>query len=314
MIIKGKRIAILGATSHIAKGLINNFLDDENFVLHLFSRSPKRIYDFFKSINRELGKNNIVHKNYGDFLKHSYDAIINCVGIGTLRNHGDFSDYFFVNEKFDNLCIWYLQKINPKATYVSFSSGAIYGRDFSLPAQGDTANNILVNNIQKEDYYAIMRINSEAKHRSLSHLNIVDLRVFSYFSRFIDMTDGYFITDILDCILRKKILYTDKSDMVRDYLHPDDLFQAIKLCLGTKKINSAFDLMSRMPIKKKVVLDYFSQQYSLKYEFRKSARKSPTGGKNNYYSRYKKALQFGYRPRFNSLEVIKEESKYILGE
>ncbi|MFA6919230.1 MAG: NAD-dependent epimerase/dehydratase family protein [Patescibacteria group bacterium] len=308
-----KNIAILGATSHIAKGLINNFLNDGNVILHLFTRSHQKVADFLESIGRLSGGDYIIHEGYEDFLKLSYDVVINCVGTGTMkRMHGDYSSYFTITEKCDNLVIEYLLR-NTKALYIDFSSGSVYGRGFSEPAGENTTNNIKVNHVSIEDYYSIARLNSEAKHRSLDKLNIVDLRIFSYFSRFIDLSDGYFITDIMESIKDKKILTISSQDFIRDYLHPQDLYSMILKCFNIGKINSSFDVNSSKPVTKKEMLDYFSSVYGLEYQISETMEStSSTGIKNVYYSKYDNAKTVGYKPSFSSMDAIVQESKYIL--
>ena len=310
---KKTKIAILGSTSHIAKGLINNFLNSGEFSLHLYTRSPDKLRSFLGAIGKSTEKGCVIRKGYNDFLKCSYDVIINCVGVGTLNKlQGDYTKYFMVTEKYDNLVIEFLLK-NPDALYISFSSGAVYGRGFSAPVEEDTVNRIRVNHIITDDYYSIARLNSEAKHRAFKDLNIVDLRIFSYFSRFIDLTDGYFITELLDCILNKKVFEINDVNFVRDYLHPKDLYSAIRKCMDAEKINAAFDITSAKPVEKREILDYFSLKYGLKYNVSKSFKHvSATGVKNIYYSKYNKALGIGYKPKFSSMDAIKQESKYIL--
>ena len=39
--------------------------------------------------------------------------------------------------------------------------------------------------------YALSKINSEIKHRKLKHLNIIDLRLFSFFSRFMNLKSKF---------------------------------------------------------------------------------------------------------------------------
>ena len=56
-----KKIAILGATSQIAKGLILNFMKSKRVELFLFARFPKKIKDFLKVTS--LG----VHRHIYDF-------------------------------------------------------------------------------------------------------------------------------------------------------------------------------------------------------------------------------------------------------
>ncbi len=311
---KKTKIAILGATSHIAKGLVNNFLQDGEFDLHLYARSPDKVRRFLNVIKKSAGKKSVIRNGYADFLKYSYDVVINCVGIGTLNKFkGDYSKYFTVTEKFDNLAVEYLQNVNSDALYISFSSGAVYGRKCQSPAQENTENCLRVNHIIPQDYYAISRLNAEAKHRSFKNLKIVDLRLFSYFSRFIDLTDGYFITELLNCILEHKIFMTDSANFTRDYLHPKDLHSAVIKCMKIGKINAAFDIVSAKPVSKKEIIDYFSAAYGLKYKISRRLKAiSATGKKNIFCSKYNNAKKIGYKPAFSSMDTIQQESKYIL--
>lgn len=313
---KKSKIAIFGSTSHIAKGLINNFLQSGEFSLHLYTRSADKVRSFIASIGKSIGKDCVIHEGYNDFLKCSYDVVINCVGVGTHNKlQGDYTQYFTVTEKYDNFVIGYLLDRCPDALYISLSSGVVYGREYSAPVEENTVNSIRVNHVTAADYYGIVRLNAEAKHRAFNGLRIVDLRLFSYFSRFIDLTDGYFITEVLDCIINKKVLLTDNLNIVRDYVHPEDLFSIIRKCMDAGKINAAFDVVSEKPVEKREILDYFSFEYGLKYEMNQSLdHVSATGSKNIYCSKYNKALEIGYKPKFSSMYAIKEESKYIINQ
>ena len=282
--------------------------------MHLYTRSRDKVHSFLGTIGKSANKDCIINEDYNDFTKYSYDVVINCIGVGTLNKlQGDYTRYFTVTEEHDNLIIEYLRNSRPDVLYISFSSGAVYGRQFSSPMEENTASSIRVNHITTEDYYAIARLNSEAKHRSFKNLKIIDLRVFSYFSRFIDLTDGYFITEVMDCILNKKVLITDNVNIVRDYVHPKDLFSIIRKCIDAGNINEAFDVTSSKPVEKIEILDYFSSEYGLRYEISRSfSHVSPTGSKNIYCSNYNNAARIGYKPAFSSMDTIKEESKYII--
>ena len=306
-------IAILGSTSHIAKGLINSFLLSQEFSLCLYTRTPDKVLAFLTTIGKAPDKDCVIHEGYNNFTKAYYDVIINCIGVGTQNKLGNnYSKYFTVTEKYDNLVIENL--LNDQGTlYISFSSGVVYGRGHSAPVEKNTANVIRANYVAAEDYYAIVRLNSEAKHRSFKNLKIVDLRLFSYFSRFIDLTDGYFITEMLDCILNNKVFVTNDVNIVRDYVHPEDLFSIIIKCMDSGNINTAFDVISAKPVDKTEILDYFSSEYGLKYEINKSLdHVSATGSKNIYCSSYNNAAGIGYKPEFSSMDAIAQESKYIL--
>ena len=307
-------IVIMGATSHIAKGLIDRFLRRGDNHLVLFSRSGDKVEHFLDAIGRPGKGNYTVCTDYQAFSSYSYDVIINCVGVETRNKHNcDFTRYFTVTEEFDGLALRYLQNTNPDALYVSFSSGAVYGKGFSTPADQCSANSIQVNRVVPEDYYGIVRINAEAKHRAHPGLRIVDLRIFSYFSRYINLADGYFITDVMEAVLDNKVLVTDSTDIVRDYLHPEDLFSMIVKCVHAGKINQAIDVNSSRPVAKQEILDYFTSEYGLKYQKRDfSENASATGAKSNYYSTCNRASQIGYVPQFSSMDTIKQEARFIL--
>ena len=99
---------------------------------------------------------------------------------------------------------------------------------------------------------------------------------------------------------------------MRDYIHPDDLFNIIEKCLNLKRINAAFDAYSLKPVEKKEILEFFSSQYSLKYKTEKSMNyHTVTGHKSIYYSLYKKAGEIDYQPQFSSMDTIRIEAEYL---
>jgi nucleoside-diphosphate-sugar epimerase len=141
----------------------------------------------------------------------------------------------------------------------------------------------------------------------------VDLRIFSYFSRYIDLTDGYFITQVLNAVLTGEVLETDAVDILRDYLHPDDLFAMVQKCLQVGRVNAAYDVCSKKPVRKKNVLGYFKEVYGLKVCLKSSMKHDgATGAKNVYCSTFRKAKKIGYRPRYSSLDTLKMEAGYLL--
>jgi nucleoside-diphosphate-sugar epimerase len=291
--------------------LIDNFLKKGIRELLLFSRSIDRTGDFLNSLKED--KSGVILKSgYQDFLDQSYDVVINCVGVGTPdKLAGQYWKWFTVIEKYDNLVLAYLQK-SPKTLYISLSSGVVYG-DFSRPSAKDGVNLLHVNHIQEKDYYSIVRLNAETKHRSFSDLNIVDLRLFSYFSRYIDVTDKYFLNDIIKAINTKSKFMTDSLNVVRDFIHPDDLLSLVRIFINIRSVNGAFDVYSANPVSKWEILDYFKTEYDLEYKITgQDEFRSGTGHKELYYSEYHKAEDLGFCPKYDSLSVIKNESGYLV--
>lgn len=307
------RICILGANSHIAKGLINNFLQVDYCSLILFTRSSDKTNLFISSLENIELKNITIKEGYEEFYDDYYDVIINCVGVGTSNKlDGKYWKWLTVTEEFDNKVIKYLQTKSSEALYISLSSGVVYGNGSSVPAQKDTCNQINVNHISPESYYSIARLNSETKHRAFSNLNIVDLRLFSYFSRYIDLSDNYLLTEIINNINTNNKFITNNQNIIRDYIHPKDLFTLILKCIEIKNINDVFDVYSAGTVEKFEILEFFKTYYKLDYKIIDKQMLSGTGLKNNYYSIFHKAEKIGYKPKFISLNVIEDESRYLI--
>lgn len=306
---RNKKIAILGATGHIAKSLIDGFCRADKYELFLFARSLDRFGKFLKSIPH----NNVSPKMFSEFNHAEYDVIVNCVGIGDpgkLKSAG--SSIFRLTETFDNMILDYLGS-HLEALYINFSSGATYGTDFSMPVDESSCTQLDINNITPMDFYGIAKINSEAKHRSLTDMNIVDLRVFGYFSRFINLETQYFMSEVISCVKHDKDFETGTENIIRDYVHPQDLMSLIEKCIAKQSLNDVFDVYSLKPARKFEILDYFSKQYGLKYTVKDNINiPTATGTKNHYYSNNKKAEKIGYLPQFTSLDSIIEETKAIL--
>jgi len=303
-------IAILGATGHIAKGLVDGFCKATGNRLHLFTRSPGILDDFLSSIHCGA---DISMDDYDAFHWHECNVIINCVGIGDPgKLKESAATIFSITETFDNLVLEYLDA-HPDALYINFSSGAAYGTDFSSPADEYARAAFQINNLEKNEYYGMAKACSEAKHRAAANLNIVDLRVFGYFSRFIDLKTSYLMTEAVNCIKDKKEFVTGPDDIMRDYVHPADLFALIGHCIKKHALNEVYDVYSLKPVGKFEMLDRFAREFGLKYTVTGGRNAvNATGIKSNYYSLNRRADGLGYKPQYTSLDGLVEETRAIL--
>ncbi|CAH1208468.1 hypothetical protein PAECIP111891_03225 [Paenibacillus allorhizoplanae] len=308
---ESKTIAILGATGHIAKNLIYYLSKEVNYNFVLFARNISKINDF-------LLENNLIQSNYTicnmeQFGLHSYDVIINCIGIvDSTKSKKDQQLVFTVTEEFDNLILAYLHE-HHQTLYINLSSGASYITEFEQPANKHTKTEIEINNILPIHNYGITKLYSEAKHRAYDNFYIVDLRVFSFFSRFIDLKSNFFLTDIIQCLQENRVFKTNDLDIVRDYIHPLDFVNLIKLCISKHHVNDVFDVYSLSPVSKFKLLEYFNTVYGLEIEIDSAhSVTSSSGNKNNYYSNYKKNTdKLAYEPLYTSMDCVKDEFKKI---
>lgn len=299
------KVAILGATSHIAKGLIFNLKANDSIELHCYARDFEKIISFAKLIDYK----NPILKSFAELDDDHLDVVINCIGITYTSAFNE--NIFELTELFDNIVIDYIRK-NPETTYINFSSGAVYGTSFSQPASLTTKTNIDVNTILSEDYYRIAKLNSEAKHRSLNGYNIIDLRIFGYYSRFIDLSKSYLMTSILSSIKENTTLKTSPNNIFRDYIHPVDLSNLVKVCFEAKTINEALDVKSKKPISKTEILSFFKQNYDLKFEIINDyGGHSATGEKLKYYSESANTAIINFEPEYSSIESISMETEEL---
>jgi nucleoside-diphosphate-sugar epimerase len=303
-------IAILGATSHIAKGLTDRFLSTGTIALTLYARAPEMVTAF---LNAGGWQGRAIVRDIREFPADTYDAVINCIGAGRpsqLQAMG--ASIFRITEIYDNLIIDYLHD-HPRSLYLNLSSGAVYGTTFAEPANDNTTSSIAVNHLTTADWYGIAKLHAEAKHRALPDLRIIDIRVFAYFSRFIDLQARFLLTDAINCIREKRVLETGPENIVRDYLHPEDLHGLVMTCIEAGARNDVFDAFSREPIAKFPLLDLLAVQYGLRYNVAEhSQAMTVTGLKMNYFSTSTKAGSIGYSPRHTSLDCIREEMQFLL--
>ena len=300
-----KKIALLGVTGYIGRSLVSEFFLEKNkYNLYLFSRSKSNI----KSLIRGATKDSTCSTHtYDEFNSLDYDVIINCTGVGdpsVLKKNP--SVIFKVTEEIDTLVIDYLIK-KPKTLYINLSSGAVYGDNFKNPLINETDSILHINKMSTSEYYAIAKINSEAKHRALSYLNIIDLRVFAFFSSFVDLNSSFLMSEIVRCIKNKKVFETNEENIVRDYIIPKDLFSLIQLVVRKEKMNDSFDVYSKKPVSKFELLDFLKNKYGLKYVIKKGTKTSISLFKKVYYSKDKKAESIGYTPEFSSIKGIENE-------
>lgn len=305
------RIAILGATSQIAKDLVLSFAANSQHELVLYARRPEVVVQW-------LAKANIAQHyaaaDFAAFTTHEhFDAILNFVGVGNPAQAAAMgASIFDVTLRYDEMALAYVQQ-HPNCRYIFLSSGAVYGSSFDAPVDANTKAVIAINNLQPQDWYAVAKLHAECRHRSLPHLPIVDIRVFNYFSRTQDMEARFLMTDIVRAIRDRMVLQTSSKYIVRDFLHPADFYQLVSVLLKAPAANAAVDCYSRAPIDKPTLLAAMQEKFGLQYEITEAtAGINATGSKPHYYSLSTRAEEFGYLPALTSLQGILEESVHAL--
>lgn len=298
-------IAILGATSQIAKDLIVSFSAAGDKHLHLFARRPDDVVNWLK-LTGLSGRYPV--DDFSGFGKHEFDAVINFVGVGNPAQAVAMGNVIFdITLRFDELVLNYLQA-HPACRYLFLSSGAAYGSNFHEPVNRNTQAVVAINNLMPHEWYGVAKLHAECRHRAHPELTIFDIRVFNYFSRTQDIAARFLITDILRAIRDQTVLKTSSDYIVRDFIHPSDFYKLVNALLAAPAANVAVDCYSRSPIDKPTLLAAMQEKFGLQYETTEtSAGVNATGSKPHYYSLNTRAADFGYQPAMTSLEGLLQE-------
>jgi nucleoside-diphosphate-sugar epimerase len=305
------RIAILGATSQIAKDLILSFCAQSSHELVLYARRPEVVSQWLTNVGL-VGR--YVVADFAAFsTDEHFDAILNFVGVGNPAQATAMgASIFDVTLKYDEMALDYVRQ-HPDCRYIFLSSGAAYGSSFDAPVDENTKAVIAINNLQPQDWYAVAKLHAECRHRSLPHLPIIDIRVFNYFSHTQDMDARFLITDIVRTIRDNTVLQTTSEYIVRDYLHPSDFYQLVNVLLAAPATNTVVDCYSKAPIDKPTLLTAMQGNFGLHYALMDVAvRINATGNKPYYYSLNILAANFEYKPLLTSLECINLEVEKAL--
>jgi nucleoside-diphosphate-sugar epimerase len=305
------RIAILGATSQIAKDLVLSFCAHSNHELVLYARRPDVVLQW---MNKTGLNDRYVVADFATFNAHEYfDAILNFVGIGDPAKASAMGATIFdVTLKYDEMALNYLHQY-PNCRYIFLSSGAAYGTSFNQPADKKTQALIAVNNLNPQDWYGVAKLHAECRHRSLSHLSIVDIRVFNYFSHTQNIASKFLITDILRSIKYGETLITSPNNIVRDYMGPENFYLLISLVLKASAKNDVIDCYTKAPVDKMTLLETMQEQFGMSYKVTNTSIASNISGvKINYFTLNHDAEKYGYTPNTSSLENVLNEVKSFI--
>lgn len=305
------KIAILGATSQIAKDLIVSFSVEADKHLHLFARRPDEVTKWLVSVDLS-GRYPV--DDFSEFSKHEFDAVINFVGVGNPAQALAMGNAIYeITLRFDEMVLDYLQS-RSNCRYLFLSSGAAYGSSFNEPADRNTPAIVSINNLAPHEWYGVAKLHAECRHRSYTELAIIDIRVFNYFSHTQDISARFLISDILRAVRDNTVLKTSADFIVRDYLHSSDFYKLVNALLSTPAANAVIDCYSRAPVNKPDLLIAMKEKFGLKFEVTEaSIGVNATGGKPHYYSLNKRAAEFGYQPGLTSLEGILIGAEKVLG-
>lgn len=304
-------IAIFGATSTVAKEYIQQALLKSHHKFFLFSRNPKWVSTWFNTF--QYDRDRLIANSYSDFsVSRKFDVIINFVGRGdpTLLRQEN-TNFLIVNDFYDNKILHYLTH-HESSKYLYISSGASYLSTFDRPIDEGDQLNIDLNRLRSFDLYSVSKQLSEVKHRKLTNLKIVDLRIFCYLQSADIASEGSLLGCMFSSIKKGEEFKTNSIDIYRDYINSELFYDAVECILAADSMNCGLDLYSKSPTSKLEILKMLSSEFGLNYSVDEKVdliNFSLTGLKKNYYSVNKSMENYGYSPHLSSICMIRNEAK-----
>lgn len=304
-------IAILGGTSRIAEDFVltRSASSDVRFVL--FGRRPAAISAF-------CARHDLADRHeaapLADFPDGDYQAVINFIGVGDPARAREMGgEIFDVTLTSDQMALDYVRE-RPDTRYVFASSGAAYGGAFQQAADGDTPASFPINTLAPADYYGLAKLHAEGRHRAMSGTSIIDIRIFNYVSRHMDLSSRFLLTDMINAVRNRTTFETDRSEIIRDFITPADLTALFDIALSAPAgSNLTLDAYTSAPIKKSELIQLMIEEFGLTARYPSSvATINATGAKRNYYSTNRAAEALGYTPRHSSRSGIIEEVRALL--
>lgn len=290
-----KTVALLGCRGQIGRSLIDNLPRD--WMLRLFCGEPS-------SLDAVSAGRSVCAQSYEAFGQEAYDIVINTAGPGDPAQHRAMGgEMLRITERFDNMVLDYLSQ-HPEAGYIYMSSGAVYGPDsLGGPSQGSTSV-VDVDHLDRCNAYALAKICAEAKHRLAGDWRIADLRIFGFFSRYINLQSQFFAAQAVAHLCRGATFHTHSSDFVRDYISPRDLADLIVWIIGQGIPNQAFDAVSAAPVSKFQMLDTLRERFGLRYVIDDGVVMPPVKSPSEGVTSHQKSYKSQHCSKFTSLETI----------
>lgn len=307
------RIAFLGASSQIARDLAPLFAATSGVQLERFLRD----LDTDEAWRQKTGPHTVpAARSLSEWTQRpAFDVVLNFIGAGSpARAAALGANILDLTTRYDDMVLAYLHQ-HPGCRYVFLSSGAAYGSDFELPARHSTVASFPINALDQRHWYGLAKFQTECRHRARPDLGICDIRVFSYVSPSLDMNSRFLLADIVRALAQGHLLETSSQDIYRDYISPADLFALICSVLQHPACNIAVDAYSLAPVGKMQLLDHLSKRFQLRYRLvDQPAGINATGIKPHYFSENRKAAEFGYLPRLDSLSAVTNTVDQLLSQ
>jgi nucleoside-diphosphate-sugar epimerase len=304
-----RKIAILGASGHIGASLAAELYGRTGLTVDLYSRRPSHTRNIAAA--HEV-RATLAHRPLSELDLTGCDVVVNAIGLSAPDK------LQAVGAGILKLTIDWEERIKAalstaheahESLYVFLSSGAVYGRLTAGGAHDRSVTSFAVNHVDMATAYSRAKFTAETLHRTWRHRRLLDVRVFGYSSTLIDLQQKMFLPELYYALLNDSTFSTSGHDMVRDYVGPRELLSLIEGAHERSNVNAAVDIFSLAPANKFAIIDAM-KPLGLKVEVSGEVAIEPT--RVNYFTSFKRAEEFGYRPSRSAIEVVVDVAQRLL--
>jgi nucleoside-diphosphate-sugar epimerase len=268
--------AVLGASGYIGASLARTWREPVGGQLVLFARRPEVLNQPWAA--------DLQRRPIAEFDAAQFGLTVNAIGAGDPGKVAELgAEILDVTRDWDQRI---LSRLRPNGRYVFLSSGAVYLGQAGGP-------------------YGEAKRTAEARHRRFAAQAVLDVRVFGYADPTLDLSGGFFLSQLARSAATGAPFRTSRSDMVRDYAGAAELSDLICAWLAWGAPNVALDLYTLAPVSKLELLDLAQRDFGVAVEWVSTLEAPPTGEKPRYASNDHAAERIGYRPRRRSLDVVR---------
>ena len=288
-------IAILGATGYIGRTLARAWGRSNTEGLVLFARRPGLLA-------AEQWPTNVAIGDLDDFCARDFTMVVNAIGAGDPAQVAKLgSSILEITRAWDDRVI---TTMAPETRYVFLSSGAVYGTEFSAPAQRGDSIRLPVNALSSVPAYVLAKLYAEGVHRHAAERAILDIRVFGYAEPPIDLGGTSFLANLACSVATGAPFIVSSEEMVRDYAGAMELIDFIEVWVRAGAPNIALDMYTLAPVSKSDLIEEVKKRYGINVEYGRPVTRAPTGLKAFYASENRAASEIGFTPMRSSLEVV----------
>ncbi len=233
--LSGKKILVTGGNGYLGEKLISRLLKEKAkvFSLDLQVESSNKDVEYYKADLRNKEKiNNIIQEIEPSIIYHL------AASLERTRDFSNVEDVFEINLFGTINLLNALKDINYEA-FIFTSTSEVYGGNNTRPPFKENDDFVPASPYSLSKYSAEMAVRNFSE---LHHKKFIILRLFNFYGK--DMSSNFFLPQLINKLKRGENFDMTKGEQIRDFIHIDDVLQALIQTSVEDTHNEVFNVCS----------------------------------------------------------------------